>query len=72
MHVEYVLQFFAVLSYNNNTDLVQANPESVAIEVRILPGLPLLAYILLDSRLYRRSAQWGRGSILLIAEMFIL
>lgn len=55
-----------------SADLVKADPESVAVEVRVLPGLSRLPGVL-DGRLPRRGpAGRRRGGVLLVAEMFVL
>ena len=52
-------------------NLAQADPESVAVEVGVLPGLSWLSSMR-HARLPRGSTGWGRGGVLLIAEMFVL
>lgn len=52
-------------------NLVQADPESVAIEVRVLPSLSRFSGVL-DARLPWRSTGWRRRGVFLIAEMFVL
>ena len=55
-----------------SSDLVKADPESVAVEVRVLPGLARLPGVL-DGRFPRGGpAGRGRGGVLLVTEMFVL
>lgn len=54
-----------------SSNLVQTDPESVAVEVSVLPGLSQLPS-LRGSRLSGGPSGRGRGGVLLITEMFIL
>lgn len=54
-----------------NSNLVQTDPESVAVKVGVLPGLSRLPG-LRDPRLSGGPARGGRGGVLLVTEMFIL
>lgn len=64
-------QIFLHQLFCNSSNLVQADPESVAVEVRVLPGLSRLPGVR-DTRLPGGAAGRGRGGVLLITEMFVL
>lgn len=60
-----------ITDINMVQDLVQADPEPVAVKVRVLPCLPCFRGRW-DCQVSGRPAGGRRGGVLLVAEMFVL